>query len=420
MPALELAATLNRKYVAAGRESVLYLLVELMAQAEQTDGDSVRQPLNLSFVIDRSGSMSGEKLAFVKQAVAYALGQMTPRDVAALTAFDDDVEVLIAAQHVVLRDILKGKVYNMYPGGCTNLSGGLRRGFREVMNNYRAGQINRIMLLTDGLANVGIIAPDVLCRYAVDMKQAGVAISTFGVGSDFDEDLLTAMAEASGGNYYYIAASDKIPDVFAQELQALLDVAAQNVTLQMDCFNGVAVRQVWGYRPQGERTVSIALPDVYSNDRKVILMEMKVAAQAAGPVPLGRLTLCYEDAGKNLQQVSVDVDLHVEAITDPELLSMPEESAVKVQLELNKMAALKERIVFLADQGDLVGAAATAREAHTALWGCVYDAAPVVQEELSRELDSLAETEQQLRSGLYDADVRKRLKYESYRRRNGR
>lgn len=420
MKSLELAATLNRKYVAAGQESVIYLLVELTAHAAQSDTGAARQPLNLSFVIDRSGSMEGEKLAYTKQAVSYALSHLTQQDTAALTVFDDHVQVLFEAQPVVMNDILKGIVNGVYAGGCTNLSGGLLRGYREARKNYRAEQVNRVLLLTDGLANVGIVEPRVLCRKVDEMRQAGVAVSTFGVGDDFDEDLLTAMAEASGGNYYFIDSSEKIPEIFARELQMLLAVVAQNVTLQMACASGVVVRQVWGYRPYGDGTVTISLPDIYCHDRKVLLLEMKVASQAAGSVPLGHLTLSYEDAGKSLQQVFVDLDLSVEATTDPELLNLPEENAVKVQLELNKAAALKEHIVHLADQGDFDGAAKVAQEASDSLWACMDSATPMLQEELSQELASLAEAEQIMQDGEYDANARKKLKYQSYMRRNSR
>ena len=133
MSTIMMNAKLSRKYIAKGRATCLYLMVELIAQEKINQED--RLPLNLGYVIDRSGSMGGEKLAYTKQAVNYAVNHLTPADYASLTVFDDEVDVLIESQPITYKDHFKSTVNQIFCGGSTNLSGGLIKGYREVMKN---------------------------------------------------------------------------------------------------------------------------------------------------------------------------------------------------------------------------------------------------------------------------------------------
>ncbi len=265
MSTLTMKAKLSRKHIAQGKQAV-YLLVEIVAQKEQ--GERKRLPLNLGFVLDRSGSMSGEKLEFTKQAVRYAIDHLTSEDKASVTVYDQDVQVLFEAGPVKYKDNLKSAIGQVYPGGSTNLSGGLIQGFRQVMEHRKSGQVDRVLLLTDGLANVGITDPAVLSAKAASIRDAGVAVTTLGVGADFDEDLLTAIAESSGGNYYYIDSPERIPEIFSSELKELLSVVAQSIQVSFEGTGSVTVTKVWGYRSEGDRKVTINLPDIFASDHK--------------------------------------------------------------------------------------------------------------------------------------------------------
>ncbi len=356
MSTLTLKAKLSRKYIGFGKQSV-YLLAEIMAK--DSPANNKRLPLNLGFVIDRSGSMTGEKIDFTKQAVKYAVDHLTNDDKASVTVFDQDVSVLHEAGPVIYKDQLKGIIGGIYPGGSTNLSGGIIQGYRQVMRNRQSGQVDRVLLLTDGLANVGITDSATLSAKAAAMRETGVAVTTLGVGVDFDEDLLTAIAEGSGGNYYYIDSPERIPEIFSRELQELLSVVAQGVRMEFRCAEGASVNKVWGYRPQGDRTVAIDMPDVFSFDHKVVLLEIEIDGSKSGEQPLGTIALSYDDVGKSMERITAEIDLRITRTDAENLLDTPDEPDVAVQMELSKAAEEREKAIRIADAGDVDLAACT-------------------------------------------------------------
>jgi Ca-activated chloride channel family protein len=415
MGSLKMTAKLSRKYIPTERVNTLHLLIDL--EAAQKEAREGRLPLNLGFVIDRSGSMGGDKIEYTKQAVQYAINHFTPSDIASLTVFDNEVQVLYPAREVEFKDEFKGVVSRVFPGGSTNLSGGLVKGYREVAKNVKPEQVNRVLLLTDGLANVGITDPEKLCAKAAGMKKAGVTVTTLGVGDDFDEDLLTKMAEQSGGNYYFIDSTDHIPQIFAQELQSLLSVAAQDVKVSFRYGDVVRVTKVWNYMPSGDSTIEIGLPDLFSADHKIIIMELEVTAAAAGPVPLGNVSVSYDDAGAKLEFVSFGMDLQVDATRNPELLELPEEPEVMMQVELNKTAEAREEAIRLADEGDFQQASSILRERHQFMASLPCESEDM-SAELAAELLKVSESVQMFESRSYDANSRKKMSYQNYQRRN--
>lgn len=420
MSSLKMTAKLSRKYISPERISTVHLLIDL--EAAQKEASEGRMPLNIGFVIDRSGSMSGEKIEYTKQAVQYAINHFTPKDIASLIVFDNEVQVLYPAKPVEYKDEFKGVVSRIFPGGSTNLSGGLVKGYREVAKNVKPEQVNRLLILTDGLANVGIQDPITLCAKAAGMKEAGVTVTTLGVGDDFDEDLLTKMAEQSAGNYYFIDSTDHIPQIFAQELKSLLSVVAQDVKVSFRCSEAVRVTKVWNYQPSGNETVEISLPDLFSTDRKLIILELQVRANGIGTVPLGTVplgtvSLSYDDAGEKLEFVSFGLDLSLEATRNPELLDLPEEPEVLVQVELNKTAEAREAAIRLADEGNF-DQASELMQTRYQLLDAMKDLPPEMQSELATEMVNVSEAVGKFNSQNYDANSRKKMSYQNYQRRN--
>jgi Ca-activated chloride channel homolog len=223
----------DRAYVRYPCRSTRYLVVRLAAPDAPHRSD--RLPVNISLVLDRSGSMGGPKIHLAKEAVERALAALDPRDRFSVVAYDDAIDVVVpsAAATAGARTAAGEALRRVDARGSTNLFGGWMRGCEQVALHVGGEVVSRALLLTDGLANVGVTDRFELETHAAELRRRGVATSTFGVGHDFDEALLEAMATAGGGNFYYIQDARQIGDFMTSELGEALEVVARDVRLEV-------------------------------------------------------------------------------------------------------------------------------------------------------------------------------------------
>lgn len=267
----------NDRYRVDAANKTAWLYIETKAVFFQNKNEK-RIPLNLSIVIDRSGSMHGDKLNFVKQSAKFAIDNLTPEDYVSIIVYDDVVEVLQTAIKVENKQAIKQKIDKLEDRGSTNLTGGTVEGYTQVKANYKKDHINRVLLLSDGLANAGITDPAKI-KEIVRAKnyEDGISLSTFGVGLDYNEDLMTAMAESGAGNYFFMDNPETIASVFDKELKGLLNVVAQNTKLTVTLPEGVKLEKVYGYSfLQNGKQVSISLRDIFSEETKGVLMRFSL------------------------------------------------------------------------------------------------------------------------------------------------
>ncbi|MDH7480070.1 MAG: VWA domain-containing protein, partial [Syntrophomonadaceae bacterium] len=309
MGQIKVDIALEKSFLKAGQEQAVFVLVNLSAPELPAEK---RPKQNLSFVIDRSGSMAGKKLSWTKKAVSFALGHLGGEDYCSVVAFDDVVTLLAAATDARNKDLIKRGVDKLYPGGCTNLSGGMLQGLSEVKKNLDPRRVNWVLLLTDGMANVGVTDHEALVEMAQDMAGGGVSLSTFGLGEDFEEDLLKAMAEKGGGSFYYIESPDQIPGIFEQELEGLLSIVAQNLKVRVTPRSGVEVCGVIGYPPTDSGLKTIELPDIYSGETRSLVLALSVSAQPEGRQTLLEIELEYADVRHNLKLVKIQACLEAD------------------------------------------------------------------------------------------------------------
>ncbi|ADU29408.1 vWA domain-containing protein [Evansella cellulosilytica] len=243
-----------------GKEAA-YLLVELTgAKVKHTE----RSPINLSLLLDRSGSMSGEPLRYCKEACNFVINQLTDKDILSVVVFDDQVETIIEPQKVTHKDLLKEYIQRIETRGITNLSGGLIQGCQHVLKQEVKNYVNRVILLSDGQANAGITDKEALVKLADDYQSAGLVISTLGVSEHFDEELLEGVADSGRGNFHFINEVENIPSIFEQELDGLLNVIGQNITLNILPKKGVRITNVFGYNYNSdEDAVDLTLGDSF-------------------------------------------------------------------------------------------------------------------------------------------------------------
>ncbi|MDT8437348.1 MAG: VWA domain-containing protein [Gemmatimonadota bacterium] len=257
-------------------------LLRIEGEARTQEG---RVPLNLSIVLDRSGSMSGGKLEAAKEAARLLVRRLAPEDAVSVVAYDDEVETVALPATGESQEDLVARIGTIDTGGMTNLSGGWLKGREHVAARHRRGGVNRVLLLTDGLANVGITDPatlEGLCRTAA--AEHGLTTTTIGFGAGYAEDLLRAMADAGGGSTYYIERPDQAPGVFEEELEGLLSIAAQNLTVRIEPTGGNEFVQVWHSYPAtaSGAALDLAVGDLYAREPRLVLAEFLLKPPAEG------------------------------------------------------------------------------------------------------------------------------------------
>ncbi|HEX7120685.1 MAG TPA: VWA domain-containing protein [Longimicrobiales bacterium] len=237
-----------------------------------------RVPLNIGIVLDRSGSMAGAPLEAAKEAAALLVRRLAPVDVVSVVAYDDAVRTVAEPATGDAQHDLIGRIHAIRSGGCTNLSGGWLRGRDLVAASKRDGATHRLLLLTDGLANVGITDPDRLVGLCRNAREAGIVTTTIGFGPDYDEVLLRRMAEAGGGSMYYIERPDQAPAVFAEEIDGLLSLRAQNIAVEIRPAAAARLACVHHRYPSEplDDGLRLELGDLYARDPRVLLAEFLV------------------------------------------------------------------------------------------------------------------------------------------------
>jgi Ca-activated chloride channel homolog len=257
-----------------------------------------RPKLNLSVVLDRSGSMHGlGKLERAKEAASLLVRRVGDEDVVSVVAYDDDVRTVAGRTPGAQRQELLNRIGTVQPGGMTNLSGGWLRGRELVTKELVDGGVNRVLLLTDGLANVGITAPGQLRDLVASAAAKGVSTTTIGFGQDYDEQLLRTLAEAGGGNTYYIEQPDQAPAVFEAEIEGLMALAAQNVAVTVAPASAVELAAVHHQYPREtmpDGALRLELGDLYAFEPRTLLVEFLVSdddGDAANALDVAVLTL---------------------------------------------------------------------------------------------------------------------------------
>jgi Ca-activated chloride channel family protein len=330
---------------AGGSERVVELTIRAPRAPVQRE---TRPPLNLALVIDRSGSMGGEKLAYAKRAAQQVLTRLTARDRIAVVAYDDQIDIVSSSSLVTDADraTISSSIEALTPRASTNLGEGWLRGAALVAEFVGPDVISRVLLLTDGLANQGITSEVELADHAQELRRRGVSTSAFGVGADFNEHLLKAMAEAGGGHFYFIETPDHIPTILAQELGELLTVVAREPQLTISGPNEAAVEVLGGhaFEYDGEN-VHVPLSDIFEQEERKFYLRVLAVAQGAECYELPiRATLTYRDLSGDPKTVSAvarfnyaNSEVVAAAPQDHQL----QQTAVGVRLSEIILAALK-------------------------------------------------------------------------------
>ncbi|PLX83028.1 MAG: hypothetical protein C0616_00530 [Desulfuromonas sp.] len=372
-----------------------------------------RPPVNLALVLDRSGSMNGSKIEKAKEAAIEALHRLAPGDLFSLVVYDHTVQTLVPAQSAANTEWIEARIRSIRPGGNTALFGAVSQGAAEVRRNLHGEYFHRVILLSDGLANVGPSSPSDLARLGVALLKEGISVTTVGVGTDFNEDLMTQLAERSDGNHYFVESSRDLPRIFAAELGDVLSVAARSIRIDIELQEGVRPLRLIGRdgKIRGNH-VELYLNQLYGGQEKYALLEIEVDPTEAGRIrDLARARCRYENALSNRPETSESLAQVRFSASRGDIVKSADKKVQEALVE-NEMAVAREKAVDLVNTGRKDEAVRQLREESAKLKA---RSASLGFSDLATEADSLdADAEEIAEEGL-SAPRKKELKSESYR-----
>lgn len=297
-----------------------------------------RQPLDLAVVIDRSGSMSGGKLQSVRAAALELLELLGAGDQVTLISYDQEVTTH-AVQVRVDKDgkgQLRKHILALHTGGTTALGPATFSAIETLTNAPRDEQsLSHILLLSDGRANVGETSPHVIGARAAQAFTRGISLSTIGVGLDYNEDLMTHIADQGGGQYHYVRDDTTIQAVLEAELQGLLSTVAREVHVDLNLADGVRLKRVYGFPVTGDGGLrSIRVGSLWAGQSRDIVMRLEnenVSCEEADR-EIGTFTVRYRDVEKDGQEATLSTQLTV--VVSPDMAKVEQSENIEVTIRV--------------------------------------------------------------------------------------
>lgn len=356
---ISLAVHLNRaEYPVLDTPQLAYLLLEV----EPTPGsgapaaDPVPQitpagNLNLALVLDRSGSMAGEKIARLREAALLAIEQLSADDLVSLVLFDDAVDLLVPAAPAGDKTILRRQIATILERGGTHLSLGLAEGLAQLAQGQTPGRVNHLLLLTDGET----WEDEDRCReLATAAGQQGIPITALGLGDEWNQTLLADIASLSGGDWDYVDTPTRILTAFQQVVSNMQQAVVTNAHLVLRLVAGVQPRQVWrvtpligllGQQALGPQDVQVNLGDLQQAGQ-TLLVELELPPRPAGIYRLAQAEISYELPGTTPAGQRAPHDVLVHFTTNPSSTALDG----RVMNLVEKVSAYKLMTRALAEQ----------------------------------------------------------------------
>lgn len=327
-------------------------VVKITLDAPPPPEKSMRPAVNLAIVLDRSGSMAGQKLERAKDAAIEALRHLGPMDMFSVVVYDHNVSTVVTAQHATNIEWIEGRIKQIRSGGNTALFGGVSQGAAEVRKNLDGNYVHRIILLSDGIANVGPSSPEDLGRLGAALIKEDISVTTVGVGTDYNEDLMTSLSQNSDGNTYFVESSRDLSRIFTAELGDVLSVVAKKVNIIIELPNGVKPLNIIGRegRIKG-RIVELSLNQLYGSQEKYALIEVEIPEGKSGEKRIiAYVNVSYENPFTQKKETSSG---RVYARFSKDRLKVKKSANIAVQKEyyLNLNAISQERAISLSDKG---------------------------------------------------------------------
>jgi Ca-activated chloride channel family protein len=331
------------------------LKINILLRFRANVPESPRRNLNLSLVIDRSGSMGGQPLYHALKAAESVVQQLTPEDIISVVVYDDIVKTVVEPTPVRNQTGIQQALAQVYAGGLTNLAGGWLKGCEYVKAGLDSQKINRVLLLTDGHANVGLSDPQALTNTSAQKAEDGITTTTLGFAQGFNEDLLIGMARASQGNFYFIQSIDDATEVFGIELDSLRAVVGQNLQVTLELAPGVTLVDTLSLAQVSQNSQGqtlLTLGELYEGEDKLLGLSLRVTQAAQlGDLPLLQLHYSADVLSNNVITGVTGNAAVIAKVGTAEAAALAFSSQVVLELTRLNIAKAKEVALSLAEQG---------------------------------------------------------------------
>lgn len=349
---IRVETSLDHRVLRANTKQTAYLRTAL--SGFELRGDRARAPLNVAIVIDKSGSMQGAKIQQAKAAARAALSQLRDDDIVSIVAYDDTVEVLVPATKVSDRAVIERGIQRLRAGGMTALFAGVVKGATEVRKFLSRERVNRVILLSDGAANVGPASARDLGHLGATLRKEGIAVTTVGLGLGYNEDLMVQLAQGSGGQHVFIEHERQLAQVFREGFGNLASIVAKEVVVRISLAEGLRPVRVLG-RPAEMvdivgQLVTIRMPALYAGQLDDLVLELDVRPLPEQSLAAATIDVSYHNVVTRAAD-RVSMTLSVELSADEMRFTQSEVPAVKVAV-LERIANEKSwQAIRLRDQG---------------------------------------------------------------------
>lgn len=409
---LDLRLNLAKPVMSAEVIQTALVKISLTGQKEHSEGKRIAA--NIAIVLDKSGSMDGEKLFQAKQAAIMAIKRLNPDDIVSVVSYDTQVKVVVPATKARDVESISQAIRSIQANGNTALFAGVSKGAQELRKFLDLNKVNRVILLSDGLANVGPSSPHDLGQLGLSLAQEGMSVTTIGLGLGYNEDLMTQLAGYSDGNHAFVEKPSDLARIFQYEFGDVMSVVAQGVQIQIHCKNGVRPLRVIGREAiiSGNR-VNLSMNQLYSEQEKFIILEVEVPAQKDRAqvdlldVNVQYLDLIAEDRKSQQADLVANFSLSDQQVKSAIDKDTYESAAEQIANELNRQAVKKR------DQGDIEGAKSILQQSADYLDGLGNSlASPKLLEQKQEALQDAEEIESEAEWN----KTRKALKERQYKR----
>ena len=353
---IKLQADLGHSVLSARTSDRTYLRLSLKTLAGIKP--EKRTPINVALVIDRSGSMSGDRIEAAKKAAHVALDRLGSDDIVSLVTYNHKVDVLAPATRLgSARQEIERAIDKLQVDGTTALYDGTKEGGEQVKHFLSDTKVNRVVLISDGLANVGPSSPGELAELGRTLAGKGISVTTIGLGLDYNEDLMQRLAAASDGNHAFVESPRQLTGIFDKEFGDALSIAAQDVTIVIECRAGFKPTRVLGREADiSGSTIRLKLNQLQSDNERYVVIEMETPSGAkAGEADVADVKVEYLDLDKGARS-ETQANVRARLSDDEKDVEGSINKGVLAQVTAQIATEQSERAVELRDKGDISGA----------------------------------------------------------------